>query len=433
MFYSFSARHYFDKKVRINFKRVFTTRGAILLFILLLYSKLFYVNNKLGNFDERTAVSGKSVVTVITVGWESHKYLNAHKAYLVQILQRYTNLCEFGHSITVVICLYDDEGAELFWSAQIQEMRYYCERIQSNIAVRLEFFQHRKLPNGAYGTKGDLAIRYREIFLRELDNYDTFIVQEDDVIFSENIVAYFYTWLYFLQNHTNGKLLPGLYDTEISDINQEKYVSPRLTNGTFFKIGGETFFRSGHSIGGRSLILTRDLIKKNVKRRLDEWTNPARVRGEFNPTVSTFFWMENVQGTSPKRLVNRLINPKNIFVFPVSNSSWKNAEVHHLPNKYLNHELKVENGWTRWMKTSDMSAIFDSCLDDGEENFTLKDNDKIFFTGISCLECLKSDKTARLRTIVHHREQRNIPNKNLDLLIEVNFKCEMFSFTRHFY
>jgi hypothetical protein len=124
-----------------------------------------------------------------------------------------------------------------------------------------------------------------------------FIVQEDDVIFSENIVAYFYTWLYFLQNHTNGKLLPGLYDTEISDINQEKYVSPRLTNGTFFKIGGETFFRSGHSIGGRSLILTRDLILKNVKRRLDEWTNPARVRGEFNPTVSTFFWMEIETGT----------------------------------------------------------------------------------------------------------------------------------------
>ena len=71
--------------------------------------------------------------------------------------------------------------------------------------------------------------------------------------------------------------------------------------------------------------------------------------------------MENVQGTSPKRLVNRLINPKNIFVFPVSNSSWKNEEVYYLPNKYLNHELKVENGWTRWMKTSDMSAIFDSC------------------------------------------------------------------------
>ena len=88
---------------------------------------------------------------------------------------------------------------------------------------------------------------------------------------------------------------------------------------------------------------------------------------------------------------------------------------------------------TKKLKHKRMSATFDSCLDDGEENFTLKDNDKIFFTGISCLECLKSDKTARLRTIVHHREQRNIPNKNLDLLIEVNFKCEMFSFTRHFY
>ena len=64
MFYSFSARHYFDKKVRVNFKRIFTTRGAILLFILLLYSKLFYVNNKLGNFDERTAVSGNRKSTI---------------------------------------------------------------------------------------------------------------------------------------------------------------------------------------------------------------------------------------------------------------------------------------------------------------------------------------------------------------------------------
>ena len=62
-----------------------------------------------------------------------------------------------------------------------------CSINQSNIAVRLEFFQHRKLPNGAYGTKGDLAIRYREIFLRELDNYDTFIVQEDDSVDSVDI------------------------------------------------------------------------------------------------------------------------------------------------------------------------------------------------------------------------------------------------------
>ena len=96
--------------------------------------------------------------------------------------------------------------------------------------------------------------------------------------------------------------------------------------------------------------------------------------------------------------------------------------------------LKVEIAWS----TSIDENIRHECnfrfmLDDGEENFTLKDNDKISFTGISCLECLKSDKTARLRTIVHHREQRNIPNNNLDLLIEVNFKCEMFSFTRHFY
>ena len=157
----------------------------------------------------------------------------------------------------------------------------------------------------------------------------------------------------------------------------------------FLKIGDETFFRSGHLIGGRSLILTRDLLEKSVGKRPDEWINPNRVRGEFNPTVSTFFWMENVQGTSPKRLVNRVINPKNIFVFPVSNSSWKHAEVHHLSNKCINHEVKVENGWTRWMKISDISAIFDSCLGDGEENFTLKDNDKIFFKGNFLFRVLK--------------------------------------------
>ena len=32
----------------------------------------------------------------------------------------------------------------------------------------------------------------------------------NSIIFSENIIMYFYTWLYFLQNYTNGKLLSSL-------------------------------------------------------------------------------------------------------------------------------------------------------------------------------------------------------------------------------
>jgi hypothetical protein len=429
----------FEKKEKRNSKRRSIFRGAIIILsVLVLHSAFFLWKNRSNagsdKFDEKTSSEGKRVIAVITVGWEPHRYLRESRGYLELILQRYTNFCELGHSVSVDICLYESEGAQHFWSSKIQEMGHYCERIKSNITVSLEFFHHRKLPNGAYGTKGDLAIRYREIFLRELDRYDTFIVQEDDVIFSENIITYFYTWLYFLQNYTNGKLLPSLYDAEISDINQEKYASPRLTNGTFFKIGDETFFRSGHSIGGRSLILTRDLLEKSVGKRPDEWINPNRVRGEFNPTVSTFHWMENVQGTSPKRLVNRLVNPKNIFVFPVSNSSWKQAEVHHLSNKYINHEVKVENGWTTWIKISDISAIFDSCLEDGKENFLLTDDaHKILFTGISCFKCLESGKNARLRTIVHRRRNdRKVSNESMELLIEANFKCEMFSFARHF-
>jgi len=52
-------------------------------------------------------------------------------------------------------------------------------------------------------------------------------------------------------------------------------------------------------------------------------------------------------------------------------------------------------------------------LGEGEENFSPKTTR--FFS--------KSGKTARSGTIVHHREQNNLPRNNLDLLIEVNFKC----------
>jgi len=197
----------FEKKEKINSKRRSITRGAIVLSAILLPSAFFLWNSSSAGsdkFDEKTSSKGKRVFAVITVGWEPQRYLHESKGYLAQILQRYTNFCELGHSVSVHICLYEREGAKLFWSSKIQEMRHYCERIQSNITVRLEFFQHRKLPNGAYGTKGDLAIRYREFFLRELDRYDTFIVQEDDVIFSENIIAYFYTWL---RSYTSCKII----------------------------------------------------------------------------------------------------------------------------------------------------------------------------------------------------------------------------------
>ena len=84
----------FEKKEKINSKRRSIIRGATLS-IILLHSALLlwdHSNAKNDKFDEKTSSDRKRVIAVITVGWKAHRYLHESRAYLAQILQRYTIL-----------------------------------------------------------------------------------------------------------------------------------------------------------------------------------------------------------------------------------------------------------------------------------------------------------------------------------------------------
>ena len=263
-----------------------------------------------------------------------------------------------------------------------------------------------------------------------MENFDTFIVQEDDVIFRKETVSYFYEYLSFFQKHGGERYLPALYDAELNEETREKYASWRLTNGTFFRIRNKTFFRSGHSIGGRSLILSREMLQKNVLiNKKDEWINSSLIQGEFNPVVSSFVWMENVQGTSLKRLKQRLMERKFVFLFPIDHNVWQHSEIHHLPNKYLKHSMKTgePGGYQNdWLKIVELKIIFKECLRerDIDEN-SIVDN-KLVFTGSSCAKCLNYGGSVSMRTVIHDELSKHIRS------IEVDFKCKMTSLLKWF-
>ena len=410
-------------KCRVCFPFVF----LFLLCVIIAHNDFSYKSS-----SNQNRLEFKSILAVVTVGWDSQRYEKANKGYLDAILSNYVDMCEFGHKVTVVLCMYQEKNAQNWWSTHLDlgSKKYFCSRVNFTIPIRLEFYEFRKLPKKAFGTKGDLAIRYREIFLREVENFDTFIVQEDDVIFRKETVSYFYEYLSFFQKHGGEKYLPALYDAEVNEETREKYASWRLTNGTFFRIRNKTFFRSGHSIGGRSLILSREMLQKNVLiNKKDEWINSSLTQGEFNPVVSSFVWMENVQGTSWKRLKHRLMETKKIFLFPIDHNVWQNSEIHHLPNKYLKHSMKTgePGGYQNdWLKIVELKIIFKECLRerDIDEN-SIVDN-KLVFTGSSCAKCLNYGGSVSMRTVIHDELSKYIRS------IEVDFKCKMTSLLKWF-
>ena len=374
----------------------------------------------------------KSILAVVTVGWDFQRYEKANKGYLDVILSNYVDMCEFGHKVTVLLCMYEEKNAQDWWSTHLDldSKKHFCSRVNFTIPIHLEFYKFRKLPKKAFGTKGDLAIRYREIFLREVENFDTFIVQEDDVIFRKETVSYFYEYLSFFQKHGGERYLPALYDAEVNEETQEKYASWRLTNGTFFRVRNKTFFRSGHSIGGRGLILSREMLQKNVLiNKKDEWINSSLIEGEFNPTVGSFVWMENVQGTSSKRLKQRLMKPKKIFLFPIDHNAWQNSEIHHLPNKYLKHSMKTgePGGYQNdWLKNVELKIIFKECLRERDEVENSAVDNNLAFTGSSCAKCLNYGGSVSMRTVIHDELSKKIRS------IEVDFKCKMTSLSKWF-
>eukprot|EP00549_Striatella_unipunctata_P012657 CAMPEP_0118687616 /NCGR_PEP_ID=MMETSP0800-20121206/8482_1 /TAXON_ID=210618 ORGANISM="Striatella unipunctata, Strain CCMP2910" /NCGR_SAMPLE_ID=MMETSP0800 /ASSEMBLY_ACC=CAM_ASM_000638 /LENGTH=212 /DNA_ID=CAMNT_0006584821 /DNA_START=61 /DNA_END=696 /DNA_ORIENTATION=+ len=134
-----------------------------------------------------------SLLAVVTCGWVERLIVD-HKrmACLHIILANYVTACESGFDVFVVITTYvtsSREEEEL--EKAVTNDLHHCARINSQIHIQFESFEFRPLPSKAFGTAGDLAFRHREIFEREAENFDLFLVQEDDVSIKAAAISYF--------------------------------------------------------------------------------------------------------------------------------------------------------------------------------------------------------------------------------------------------
>jgi hypothetical protein len=126
---------------------------------------------------------------------------------------------------------------------------YYCHRIGIPIPISLELFPFRPLPEGAFGTPGDLAIRHREIFTREQNNFDFYLVQEDDVSFDSASLQYFVTAYQELKDSSEN-FYPGFFGCE--ELGGEFYPDFRMKLGTVMTISGNPYYVRPQSRGDGS-------------------------------------------------------------------------------------------------------------------------------------------------------------------------------------
>ena len=173
------------------------------------------------------------LLVVVTGGWSLPMYKDdTHALYLDVILQNYVQVCESGFRPTVVLATYD--SIDLTWINQVIDANSrFCYRIHKKVEVLVESFPF-NVPRG-FGTAGDLAIRHREIFVRELQNFDLFVSQENDVKLTDRNLHYFVSAYRDLMLQTGLKFHPALFVYE--KLNGHRYADWCLRYGKIIRIG----------------------------------------------------------------------------------------------------------------------------------------------------------------------------------------------------
>ena len=259
------------------------------------------------------------LLVVITGGWSLPMYKDdTHALYLDDILQNYVQVCESGFRPTVVLATYD--SIDSTWMNQVIDAKSrFCYRIQKKVDVLIESFPF-NVASG-FGTAGDLAIRHREIFVRELQNFDLFVSQENDVKLTDRNLHYFVSAYRDLMLQTGLKFHPALFVYE--KLNGHRYADWCLRYGKIIRIGDKEYFHGGHLgvsccayIGFRRTLL--DLMP---------------------PNNSAWFDVSLVKNASWG-----VLNLKYIPVFPLDHL--EDAGFHHMPNKYVRLASPVKAGET---------------------------------------------------------------------------------------
>ena len=347
---------------------------------------------------EELCLSGKypSLLACVTGSWSFEGGRTEERLlYLRIILKNYVAACEAGYNVTVVLLLYAHTSANDF-EKYVSLHNYRCERIFAPIAIKVRYFEHRPIPGGAHGTgqftDGDLAIRHREVFLQHRNDFDVFLVQEDDVsIEAENLNLFRKSLCVF----RNSDYYPALYDTEIK--NGTRYLSWRFRSGTFTRFGNRTVFRTNHvDWGGRAYIITSKYLREFVKDPL-AWFDPSKVKGEFNPEVASSAWFAD------KRKLAILIDT----------DEWRGGDIHHLSNRFVNFD--VEDSYFEMPTLNEVSKVFRNCSWSPQNNTTSTDAEShVDIVGDDCLTCLNTGGSVKFTSEISTGTRR---------VLEVQLEC----------
>lgn len=314
-------------------------------------------------------------VSVLAVVTTSGSYNGMQLHFLDTIHRSYATLCELGFSAKLIFTAYDSVDAK--WSEYLTSSQIQCQRSKTSFKMDVETFPWEALPATAFGTAGTLACRHREIFVRERKNYDFFIVQEDDVLYSVENILYFMSQYHFMKQ-MQPPLFPILFDFELMD--GLRYSMFRLGAGHIFKSRDELVFFPVHAPGGRGYILPKVLLSDLINEKGPEvFVNCSHIGGEFNPTVASGqVLMHSQKMVSPLRY-------------------WKQGGIHHMSNKYLGIE-KDNNGIHAAfsLQYDELDVAFSSCYG-SEEQYN---RTAVIIDG-SCQGCLMNGQSAYMLSSLH--------------------------------
>ena len=322
--------------------------------------------------------------------------------YLHDQLRRYTEACELGYDVHVVLSTY----APWNYTGVLDMGAHFCSRTMSTLPVTVRENEFEPLPNGTFGTLGTLAFKHRLVFLEEQRNYDLFISQEDDVAVEPHHLSYFLRWAAVLEGTD---FYPGFSHFELlqwdkqgnrissgslNTISSSRVAVDRLTWNHLYRINGinQTYFLSLAAPNCCLYMLTQSMLMKATSRA--DWLGSLHThKGEFNPYFGTAVWL----------------TPFYRIVIPVSEV--QHSLFHHLPDKYAKN-ISVSFG--------EVVRALDTCL--GANTFphswvdSADAQTKISYDG-NCPKCLGSGGAARMLLKRQGSSGRNALHVKYDCVI----------------
>jgi len=378
----------------------------VLAFSLVINSLVF------AHWDQPLTLSAPSSITItpqvsllaaVTGGWGMENYKTDERAqYLDSILSSYTAMCEFGFDVSVVLVAH--EGLSQKWMNQaVDPEQRWCSRIQKKLSIKVKLFPYRAPPNPNPGVSSDLAIRHREIFVQELEEFDLFISQEDDVNFTpHNIIS-------FLATSKNLGAARERYHPYLFSFERERdndYVDWRTRYGTVFRVGGHTYYSGGHQgVGCCGYIMLRETLRRLIGKDSARWCDAKYIDGEFNPSVASW----------------NVLKDSYTMVFDVS--MYNQSGFHHMPNKYIRMVGPVEPGESEHNMFAtatavEQQAIFSRCPNESTEHSSVT-SANVNFVRDNCKNCLDQGKVVELRTNIW----RNYSQPPFAHIVNVTLQC----------